>query len=270
MKEKPESSSPGWVGRVFRAVLIGAAIYYLWAFSVTCMMRQAITNTGQQETERPDMDPNSWTGHRPPNEADLAVQKGYDWASARDLRSHAACRDQWTDINHDSLVRYGCSKYVTEQNVLKVVQPIPKHDGWDDGTTTAECIAEVKAYWDPVVKDMLEKGEHHVAASRLERDVNPLIRQCANFDNVRINRVIYQPQLRINAILDKVKNGKFLTHSDKQTVQKDYPGVWNFPDNQYRTQYLNSANEFFRIVGGRDQVLSGEDEAMLNAAPGRP
>lgn len=190
---------------------------------------------------------------------DWAIARGYDWARNNDIRRHAACGQQWTDENHESLERLGCSKYVTEVNVLNVIKPIPVHNGWDDGTTTAECVAAVHAYWDPIVADMREKGEDHVAASRMSRDVIPALAECNNFDNIRIGRVVHEPQLRLNSILDKVKNGEPLTRQDKETVRKDYPGVKLFPENEYRTRYLNTAEELFRMAGGREQFLTGSE-----------
>jgi hypothetical protein len=83
----------------------------------------------------------------------------------------------------------------------------------------------------------------------------PALRECENFDNIRIVRVIHEPQTRINTILDRVRNGGEITEQDKQTVKTDYPGVFSFPENRYRTQYLNSAEEFFKLAGGKDQVL---------------
>jgi len=269
MNDQAKGSTLGWFGRVLRAVMIGAAIYYLWAFATTYMMRRIITDSGLQATEHQAIDPKPWTGERPPNEADLAIKKGYDWATERDVRNHAVCREQWTDANHDSLVSSGCSKYVTEQNVTKVVKPIPKHNGWDDGTTTAECIAEVRAYWDPVIRDMREKGDHHAASSWMNRNVGPSIQECSNFDKVRIIQVIYEPQRRLDAILDKARSGEFLTHHDIQTVKKDYPGALLYPDNQYRTKYLNAAEALFNVIGGRDKVITADEEASLLALRGR-
>jgi hypothetical protein len=67
--------------------------------------------------------------------------------------------------------------------------------------------------------------------------------------------VIYEPQARIDQILKRVRSGGAITQEDKQTVKTDYPGVFSFPENQYRTQYLDSAEEFFKLAGGREQVL---------------
>jgi hypothetical protein len=119
---------------------------------------------------------------------DWAVARGYDWARDNGIRHHADCRQQWTNENHESLERLGCGKYVTEVNVVNVVKPIPVHKGWDDGTTTAECVADVHAYWDPVVADLSEQGEDHAAASRMSRDVLPALKECNNFDNFRMGR----------------------------------------------------------------------------------
>lgn len=202
-----------------------------------------------------------------PGSPDAAVTQGYDWARENGIVRHADCREKWTDANHDSLVRMGCDKYVTEVNVVNVVKPRPVHNGWDDGTTTAQCVAEVHAYWDPILQDYSEQGEDQVVRSRIKRQVEPALKECENFDNIRIGRVIHQPQLRLNAMLDKVRSGRPLSEEDKMTVQKDYPGVWEFPPDEYRTQYLNAAEELFRLVGGRERVLT--DRPWERADPSR-
>lgn len=185
----------------------------------------------------------------------LATNKGYEWARERDIRSHAQCREQWTDESHQPFERSGCSKYVSEVNVLNNLPPIPKHDGWDDGTTTAQCVAEVHAHWDPLFQDMLERGEDQQYAAR-GSDIADELRQCQNYDNVRIDRVIHQPQLRLNALLKKVKAGKPLSGKNKLTIRSDYPGVRDFPEHEYRTRYLDTLKEVFAITGGEADILS--------------
>ena len=252
MDETKEGSDKGWIRRVLRAVVIGFVIYYMMSLSIGYVMKKSRIDFGQNGSEQKVKDLNLPLGQLPPNEADLDIRKGYDWASERDVRNHAVCEAQWLDANHDSLIRSGCSKYVTEQNVLKVSKPIPQRR-WDE--TTAECIADVHAYWDPVIADMREKGETHAVGSWMSRNVVPALQECENLDNIRIGRVIYEPQSRIDEILKRVRNGGAITEQDKQTVKTDYPGAFGFPENSYRTQYLNSAEEFFKLAGGKDQVL---------------
>jgi hypothetical protein len=194
--------------------------------------------------------------------SELATNKGYEWARERDIRSHAQCSEQWTDENHEPYERSGCSKYVSEVKVLNNLPPLPKHDGWDDGTTTAECVAEVHAHWDPLFQDMLERGEGQLYAAR-QSDIADELRQCQNYDNVRIGRVIHQPQLRLNSILKRVKAGKPLTGRNKLTIRRDYPGVREFPEHEYRTRYLDTLKEVFAITGGQAEILSDSpiDEA---------
>lgn len=116
--------------------------------------------------------------------SELKTNKGYEWARERDIRSHAQCRERWTDENHEPYERSGCSEYVSGIKGLNNLPPIPKHDGWDDGTTTAQCIADEHAYWDPLLQDMLERGED-MAYSARQRDLADELRQCENFDHVR-------------------------------------------------------------------------------------
>jgi hypothetical protein len=252
MDEGNNGSDKRWILRIIRAVIIGFVIYYMMSLSISYSMKKSRIDFGQHDVEQKVKDLNLPLGQLPPNEAGLDRKKGYEWAAERDVKSHAVCRERWVDANHDSMIRSGCSEYVTEQNVFKVSKPFPPRR-WD--ATTAECIAEVHAYWDPLVQDMLEKGETHAAGSLMRKNVSSALRECQNLDNMRIARVIYEPQSRIDKILKRVRNGGAITEEDKQTVKTDYPGAFSFPENSYRTQYLNSAEEFFQFAGGRDQVL---------------
>lgn len=204
-----------------------------------------------------------------PNSAEKAINEGYEWARQNDVRNHAQCRSRWTDDDHNALQRGGCSKYVTEVNVVNKLKPIPHHESWDDGTTTAQCVAEVRAYWDPVLQDMIEQGNAQAVEAEINGSVNPALRQCNNFDNIRISHVIHEPQLRLAVILRKVKAGKSLSGRDKLTIRNDHPGVFDFPENEYRTKYLNTLEEIFSIAGGKDEVFSDkqiEDDGSANSS----
>ncbi len=194
-------------------------------------------------------------GSAPAASPDAAMARGYAWARQYDVRSHAACRKQWPDESQ-ALDRSGCSKYVTEVTVLNVVKPRPVHSGWDDGTTTAQCVAEVHAHWDPIVQDLIAQGDQQAADASLAKDVNPALAECSRFDDARINRLIREPQSRLDAILERVKGGQPLAEQDKMTVRQDYPGVWEFPPNEFRAHYLATAEELFRLAGGQEKVLT--------------
>lgn len=252
MNDANKASGKEWIRRALRAIVIGFAIYYMMTLSIGYVMKKSRIVFGQQGAKQAIKDLHLPPGQLPPNEAVLDFRTGYAWASEHDVRSHAVCNERWLDANHDSVVRRGCSEYVTEQNVLKISKPIPPRR-WDE--TTAECIAEVHAYWDPIIIDMSEKGESEAVQSWMLRDVMPALHECKNLDNIRIIRVIYEPQARIDEILRRVRGGGAITQEDKQTVKTDYPGVFSFPENQYRTKYLDSAEEFFKLAGGKDQVL---------------
>lgn len=203
-----------------------------------------------------------------PNSADSAINEGYEWARLNDVKNHVQCKSRWTDDDHKALQRGGCSKYVTEVNVLNKLKPIPHHESWDDGTTTAQCVADVRAYWDLIVQDMIEQGNGQEAAARINDSVNPELKQCNNFDNIRISHVIHEPQSRLSVILRKVKAQKALSGRDKLTIRNDYPGVFDFPENEYRTKYLSTLEEIFSIAGGRDEVFSDkqiEDDGSANS-----
>lgn len=170
------------------------------------------------------------------------------------MRKHAICKKQWLS---DRMVyeKSGCSKYVTEENVTKLSQPIPKHTGWDDGTTTAECIAERSVNVDRAVHDMQERGDGYAASVWLRKTIEPELSECQNFDNIITGRVIHQPQLKLTEILRKVRNGDVITDEERLTIQKDYPGVNSFPQDEYRSKYMTDIEELFKIAGGKAFIL---------------
>lgn len=213
-----------------------------------------------RQTEEEPFKP--WTGKAPPNESDLALKVGIDWAKANNIRKHSLCKEHFPAVRQ-GLNRMGCDKQVTQVNVVEVIKPVPKHIGWNDGTTTAECLAERRAYWDLVTNDMREQGDDYAASVWERKTVAPELRECANFDNIRIGDVIYQPQIRLTDILRKVRNGTTITKEERLTIQKDYPGVESFPENQYRSKYMAEVDELFKIAGGRNYVLGKANKAKI-------
>lgn len=243
--------------RCMRAILIGVVLYIsLLVFSNYYSYKAIEEYNSRRYQEEEPFKP--WTGKAPPTEGEILTKVGYDWAKAKDVRSHAICKTQWVG-DHKVYEKGGCSHYVTEQNVTNLTVLVPKHDGWDDGTTTAECIAERSVNVDRAVKDMQERGDSYAASVWLGRTVGPDLAECQNFDNIRISKVIHQPQLKLTEILRKVRNGVVITEEERSTIQKDYPGVDSFPPNEYRSRYMSDIEELFKIAGGKAFILGQEN-----------
>ena len=204
----------------------------------------------------------------PPNEADLAVQQGYEWARQNNIASHSSCK---AETKH--LVAMGCDRYVTEQ---KHIPPTPT--GYDRYATTRHCVAAMHAYYDPLFQDMIEQGQHRAVSVWTHKRMEPDLKSCNNIDNIRSPQAIYEPMERLTALLKKAQQGTPLTDDDLDVVRKDYPGVTGFREHEKRNQYLATAAQLFSLAGGKSRFfplappsdenlaqVCGEYETRINA-----
>lgn len=248
MKSQPE---PGKVAaprltimKVIRAVLIGALAFWLLGFLQSYFVMRAIGLSQQQEIVDDEPVYHDKSGKRI-NQPDFEIMSGYDAAKQKQVSTHAECA-----IAFQHFYKTGCQKYVTEQ---KVFPPKIKQGDWDSGKTTAQCAAQVNAYWEPIIKDEQEKGDGHAAASWTRSDWGPDLKECQNYDNVRIGKVIHEPAARLDEILKRLEQGGKVTEADRETIRKDMPGVSAYPDHEYRTAYLNKVERFFRFADGTEK-----------------
>lgn len=182
----------------------------------------------------------------PVNEANQALQEGRQWAKTNGITHHRACKEGLGP----GLRALGCHYHVT---ALKTIPPLER-----DGLTqprTRDCVAAVRAHYDPRLQDMVEKGDHHAADSWQRRTVDPLVKQCNNIDNVRILGAVHEPLARLNAMLGQLRSGQTLSGADLTVLRREYPEVELFRDHPERTRYLASAQELFGLLGGREQVF---------------
>lgn len=182
----------------------------------------------------------------PVNEADQALQEGRQWAKTNGITQHRECKAALGP----GLRAAGCHHHVT---ALKAIPPLEK-----DGLTqprTRDCVAAVRAHYDPVLQDMAEQGDHHAAGVWQRRTVNPLVEQCNNIDNVRFVHAVHEPTGRLNAILDRLRAGQPLSEADLAALRREFPEVELFRAHPERTRYLAAAEELFGLLGGREQVF---------------
>lgn len=182
----------------------------------------------------------------PVNEADQALQEGRQWAKTKGITRHRDCKDALGP----GLRAQGCHYHVTAQ---KTIPPLEK-----DGLTqprTRDCVAAVRAHYDPLLQDMAEQGDHHAANVWQRKRAAPLVEQCNNIDNVRILRVVYEPMGRLNAMLGQLRAGRPMSEADLAVLRREYPEVELFRNHPERTRYLAAAEELFGLLGGREQVF---------------
>lgn len=241
-KDKEKSRSP--LFRVIRAIVFGITLYMFLTYSPILFLKMNGIKFPQPQAQLEE-DP----VYHDKNGKIITVHEhnqtiGYDKAKKENITSHADCKELYPAPNQGFL-RTGCQKYVTEE------KHFPKHikqGGWDSGKTTAECEAEVRAYWEPILQDMREKGEDHAASSWSIRNFGPELHECNNYDNVRISKVVYEPMARIDAIIKKLEQGGSATPEDNETVLRDRQLVSTFPENTYTKQYFNNLDRFFKLA----------------------
>ncbi len=175
------------------------------------------------------------------NGEDEKTQQGYAWAQQNQVTEHSRCKAKTKGSAYA-----GCSKYVTEQKKFP-----PQPLSYAGFATTGDCIAALDAFYNAYFQDQREQG-HQPRFYRYERQ---LYESCQNIDNTRILRVIYEPQARLNALLDKAIKGITLSQDDIETIRMDYPTVVGFRPDPKRDQYIASAEQLFKLVGGKSLVF---------------
>ncbi len=175
------------------------------------------------------------------NMADVEIQEGYALAKEKGLTTHAECR-LLDKVWHKA----GCDRYVTEQ----VMPPHIRQEHFDSGKTTEQCRAEVNAYYEVYVRDLAETGHDRAPNAVTKRHWLPELKECQNYDNLRIDKVIYQPTYRLDAILNRVEQGAPISEEDRSVVLKDSDLVATFPEHKYKRAYLAKREYFFQIAGG--------------------
>lgn len=233
------------LGRIIRAIFIGVFLYGLMSMMPFFILKfngvqLATNNSTEEESDEPVYHDES--GKRI-NEPDFQIMTGYEVAKEKNIVSHAACESMEKIFN-----QRGCHKYVTEQ---KHIPPHIQQKHVDPDKTTAQCMAEVNAYYVPLIQDMREQGDNHAAGSWSRRRWTPELQECQNNDNVRISSVVYEPTSRLDDMLKKLEQGGIVSEQDKATVLKDLTGVSQFPDYPEKLAYIEKSNRFFQLANDK-------------------
>jgi hypothetical protein len=162
---------------------------------------------------------------------DHFLEVGYEGARSRKLTTHAACAKQFKNVQ---LV--GCQKYVSEH---KVMPPHVQQGNWDSGKSSAQCRAEVEAYWNAMARDEKEKG-----GTLPPKQWAGELQACQNYDNVRVSKSVVEPGYRLDAILKRLDAGGHVTEKDREQVRKDTEMVMGYPENEQRKAYLYKVERF--------------------------
>lgn len=238
---KKSASSPGkrvWFWRILRALVLGVAGFI--ALSLTPRLMMALEGIAppqaqaEPEKERMILDEDGQRIHQPAQDE----QRIWALAKERGYTSHAQCKQAFDR----QFGQQGCDRYVTEQ---KHIPPHVRQGNWVGGKTTAQCRAEVDAYWRAVTQDQREMGNFHVAESWTRRTWEPEAKECQNYDNVRISWVVYEPLARLDALLAKQAQGQDITEEDKAVVRRDMALVSTYRQHKAKDAYFAKADRFF-------------------------
>lgn len=246
MAASTQSGQPGkrgWFFRVLRAVALGLAGFMLLSWSPRLMLALNGIEPPAPPQAEPDEEPlvldaDGQRVHKP------AMDELKAWAVARErgFTSHAQCKEAFTARPG----RSGCDRYITEQ---KHIPPHARQGNWVGGKTTAQCLAEVDAYWRAVIQDQREMGNDRAADVWARRRWAPEARECQNYDNVRITRVVYEPTQRLDALLARQAQGLAITEEDRAVVRRDMALVSTYPDDKAKRAYLAKVDLFFSTSG---------------------
>ncbi len=246
MNNKPNSPPrKPWLSifRLLRAVAIGVGVFALLSFLPTLLLMLNGINLNPQQAELDDEPVHYDVSGKRVNQADRDLQMGRDQAQEMGITSHAACKATFKV----GLKARGCHRYVTEQ---KHIPHLVRQGNWIGGKTTEQCLAEVDAYWGPVVQDEREQGDDHAASSWTRRNWLPEREECQNYDNVRIGKVVYEPTARLERLLQLLAQGGRVTEQDKTVVRQDMLLVSTFPDHAAKRAYFDKVDQFFQRADG--------------------
>lgn len=230
------------LGRIIRAIFIGVFLYGLFTMLPFFILRfNGVQIAGNNATAEESDEPiyHDESGKRI-DESTFQIMSGYEMAKEKNIVSHAACDSMAKIFN-----QRGCHKYVTEQ---KHIPPHIQQKHVDPDKTTAQCIAEVNAYYVPLIQDMREQGDNHAAGSWSRRRWDPELQECQNNDHVRISSVVYEPASRLDDILKKLEQSGTVSEQDRATVLKDLTGVSQFPDHPEKLAYIKKSDHFFQLA----------------------
>lgn len=193
------------------------------------------------------------------NEADLAVKEGVEWARSNGITRHQDC----DSALENALRQLGCHR---EVSAGKTIPPLQE---WNTYPTTRACQAAVRAHYEPLLQDMVERGNSREAEVNSRRHFEPDLRQCLNVDNGRILRDVHEPLQRLQAMLAHLREGVPLSVEEIEQLRREIPIVEEFQSHPMRSSYLANAQELYERVGGRERIfplrVSGEVQELACA-----
>jgi hypothetical protein len=217
--------------KVARAVVIGFLLFSIVMLAPVAVIKYNSMQLTMQHAQNADENVYVDKEGKQITAAEHALEMGYDGAKSRNLLTHKACAQVFRNIQ-----LLGCQKYVTEH---KTFPPHVVQGNWDSGKSTAQCRTEVENYWNARARDENERG-----GILSPRQWSAELKDCQNYDNVRISKSVVEPTYRIDAILKRLDAGGHVTDKERETVRKDTELVLGYPENEQRKAYLYKVERF--------------------------
>jgi hypothetical protein len=239
-KAKPTLS----VFRVLRALALGVLVFVLWTQLPRLMLVwHGIELPTQNQQALPEDPTYRNASGEIIQQPDHDTQLGHDQAKALGISRHADCKVQFK-----GWMERGCHQWVTE---AKHIPPHVQQGNWVGGKTTAQCLAEVDAFWGALTQNEREQGNARAAEVWSRRSWAPEREECQNYDHARITEVIYEPTARLEAWLQKVGHGSSLTADEQAALKHDMALVSTYPDHAAKRAYLVKVDELLQKLAAQ-------------------
>lgn len=192
------------------------------------------------------------------NDSDLVTQ-GREWARTNGITRHQDC----DSALENALRQRGCHREVSAG------QTIPPLREWNTYPTTRVCQAAVRSHYEPLLRDMVERGNFREAEDHSRQHFEPHLRQCLSVDRARILRDVHEPLQRLQATLAHLREGVSLSVEEIEQLRREIPIVEEFQSHPMRSSYLANVQELYERVGGRERIfplrVSGDEQELACA-----
>jgi hypothetical protein len=259
---RPPAARRSWPRRIATVLALGVAGFVLLSLAPSLLLRLSGADLSAGRTPQAEEPVVRGADGRPVNASEQLLRQGRVEAVAAGITTHAECRSRYAE-DRQALLRLGCNRLVTERKAFPAQAP---RGGAATGITTAECVAEVNAYWEPRYTDRVEQGDNRGAAVMQARHWSRQLRSCQNHDNVRVLTAVYEPAMRLDALIARLDAGNAVQPDELEQLQRDILSVAAWPDPGLRTPFFSKVDRFYRLAGGQEPPRPERVQLELSCA----
>lgn len=169
-----------------------------------------------------------------------AIVAGYNDAKAQHVTTHAECKKVKVEF-----AREGCERYVIAQ---KHFPPHVRQGDFEKGKKPEQCVAEVNAYYNVFVADLIEQEKDSSAIAKVSAAKQSELEDCDLYDSTKAALVKNKPLLHVNHLIEKVEQNGAGSDQDLILILNDVIDVVNFKDNAERNEFTANAQHFIKVV----------------------